>query len=425
MKGRIVLSLFAAVWVWFPSEADAVCRLGLERVVSGLERPVGLAFPPDGSGRMFILEQHVGRMRVFDMANRELLAEPVLELGNLSTGGEQGLLGMAFDPDYASNGRFYVNVTVSNGTTEIRQYSTLSDNPNVVSPRGSRVLLSYSQPFSNHNGGWIDFGPDGHLYIASGDGGSGFDPGNRAQRLDTLLGKMLRIDVDGTDGSTGEYGIPPDNPFVAMEGARPEIWALGLRNPWRNSFDRLTGDLYIGDVGQGEIEEISFQSGDSPGGENYGWRVMEGTLCSDNSQAGGNPPCDSPLFVPPIHEYRHPTGLAVVGGYVYRGQAIPWLRGTYFFADYVTTRIWSFRYDGADVTEFADRTSELDPGRQIGLISSFGEDRQGEIYIVDMDAGAVYRIVTGEEQPAGDLDNDCDVDLADLAILAENWMAGK
>ena len=403
----------------------AICRLGLELVASGLERPVGLAFPPDGSDRMFVLEQHTGRIKVFDLSSRQLIAPDFLELDGLSTGSEQGLLGMAFDPNYAQNGRFYLNLTTSNGTTEIRTYQTRPDNPNAVHSRGMQVILSFSQPFANHNGGWIEFGPDGYLYIASGDGGSGFDPGNRAQSLDTLLGKLLRIDVHGTDGSTGAYGIPADNPFVDTPGARPEIWAYGLRNPWRNGFDPLTGDLYIGDVGQGDIEEIDFQPADSPGGENYGWRVMEGTMCSDNSQADGNPPCDSPLFIPPLYEYRHPTGLAVVGGYVYRGAFMPWLRGTYFFADYVTTRIWSFRYDGSELTDFADRTTELDPDRQIGLISTFGQDRDGEIYLVDMDAGDVYRITTGEEQPAGDLDNDCDVDFGDMAILADNWLVGK
>jgi glucose/arabinose dehydrogenase len=215
---------------------------------------------------------------------------------------------------------------------------------------------------------------------------------------------------------------------VGVAGTRPEIWAYGLRNAWRCSFDRTTGDLYIADVGQREIEEINFQPADSAGGENYGWRVMEGTRCNDDTRADGNPPCDDPSLVPPIHEYSHAVGFSVTGGYVYRGQGISGLAGTYFFADYVEGRIWSFRYDGQVVTEFAERTDELDPPERevgIGLISSFGEDAEGELYILDLGDGEIFKLVQAEPPVEGDLNGDCAVDFADLNILAGNWMAGK
>ncbi len=420
--GSLVLVVSAACTV----STQAACPLGLERVASGLVRPVGAAHPRDGSQRLFIHEQHTGRIRILDLATNRLRETPFLDIDGLATGGEQGLLGMAFAPDYVRTGLFYVNLTVSGGATQVRRYRVSRTDPDVADPGSMTVVLSFSQPYSNHNGGWIGFGPDGYLYIATGDGGAGFDPGNRAQDLSTLLGKLLRIDVNGTDGATGEYGIPPDNPFLDMPSARPEIWAYGLRNPWRCSFDRATGDLYIGDVGQGEIEEIDFQSGGDAGGANYGWRVMEGTQCSDNSQAAGNPPCDDPSLVPPIHEYVHPVGFSVTGGYVYRGAALGGLRGTYFFADYGTARIWSFRYDGGAVREFTDRTPVLNAnGRDLGLISSFGVDERGELYLLDMEDGEVYKLISTQDPIPGDLNGDCQVDFADLNILAGNWMVGR
>ena len=411
------------------SVVAARCKLTLERLAAGLDRPSGIAYPKDGSRRIFILEQHAGRIRVMDLKTNTIAPTPFLQIGNLATGNEQGLLGMAFHPDYTSNGLFYVNITVTGGSfgsgrTEIREYAVSSTDPNAADAASGRTILSYDQPYGNHNGGWIDFGPDGFLYIASGDGGSGNDPGNRAQTLDTLLGKILRIDVDASDA--GLYGIPPDNPFVDVPGARPEIWVYGLRNPWRCGFDRGTGDLYIGDVGQGQIEEVDYQAAESPGGENYGWRVMEGTRCADSSQTEGNPPCSDPSLVPPIYEYSHPTGFAVVGGYVYRGQAIGGLQGTYFVADYQTTRIWSFRYDGNDVSEFVDRTEELEPGSfDLKLISSFGEDEAGELYFLDMADGEVFRLVSDSPTFVGDFDHNCRVDFRDTLLLAEDWLSGE
>lgn len=424
-RRKILLAMAALCVLSFVPVGQAVCRLGLELVASGLNRPVGIACPDDGSERMFIIEQQTGRIRILDLATGTLLAEPFLTIPGLATGNEQGLLGIALDPNFPQNPFLYVNLTVAGGTTEIRRYTLARGNSNAANPQSMVVLLSYAQPFSNHNGGWLGFGPDHYLYISTGDGGSGFDPGNRAQSLNTLLGKMLRLDVRGTDGATGLYGIPPDNPFATVGGARPEIWAYGLRNPWRCSFDRATGDLYIADVGQNEIEEVNFQPASSPGGENYGWRMMEGTRCSDNTQFAGNPPCDDPSLVPPIHEYTHAVGISVTGGYVYRGRALGGLQGTYFFADYGSARIWSFRYDGLALTDFAERTAEIDPApRRLGLISSFGEDEDGELYLLDLNDGEVYRLVSAEAPVVGDLNNDCQVDFVDLSVLAGNWMAG-
>ncbi|MDY0355649.1 MAG: PQQ-dependent sugar dehydrogenase [Sedimentisphaerales bacterium] len=420
---RLVVVLSLAILLP-PAAVWAVCPLALEMVASGLNRPVGVAWPDDGTNRLFVIEQHTGRIRIVDLNTGSMLAAPFLSLGGLASGNEQGLVGLAFDPLHANNGLFYVNVTVAGGATEIRRYRVSRTSWDVADPDSGVVLLSIAQPFSNHNGGWIAFGPDGYLYISTGDGGSGFDPGNRAQNLDTLLGKLLRIDVRAIDGPTGQYGIPPDNPFVGVPGARPEIWAYGLRNAWRCSFDRLTGDLYIADVGQNQIEEINFQPASSSGGENYGWRIMEGTRCSDDSRAGGNPPCDDPSLVPPIYEYTHAVGVSVTGGYVYRGHKLGGLQGTYFFGDYGSARIWSFRYDGATLTEFAERTAALNPGlANVGFLSSFGEGPDGELYMLDLVGGTLLRMVSAAEPIPGDLNNDCRVDLADLAILAGNWLA--
>lgn len=426
MKRQALFAMVAIVSAAFLTRpVAAVCRLGLELVVSGLNRPVGMAGPDDGSGRAFVIEQHTGRIRIVDLKAGLILPTPFLTIAGLATGNEQGLLGLTFEPNFPQSPFFYVNVTTSGGTSEIRRYALSRTDLDQANPQSMVVVLSYAQPFSNHNGGWLGFGPDGYLYISTGDGGSGFDPGNRAQSLNTLLGKLLRIDVRATDGPTGLYGIPPDNPFVTVSGARPEIWAYGLRNPWRCSFDRATGDLYIADVGQSEIEEIGFQPAFSPGGENYGWRIMEGTLCSDNSQAGDNPPCNDSVLVSPIHEYTHAVGFSVTGGYVYRGHALGGLQGTYIFGDYGTARIWSFRYDGNTLSEFTDRTAEIDPSpRRINFISSFAEDAHGELYVLDLGDGELYRIVSAQAPVAGDLNNDCQVDFADLSILADNWLAG-
>ncbi|MDD5556651.1 MAG: PQQ-dependent sugar dehydrogenase [bacterium] len=368
--------------------------LSTVRVTGGLVRPLYVTHAPGDPGRIFIVEQRdgvTGRVRILDLGTGALLPAPFLSISPVSTGGEQGLLGLAFHPDYADNGFFYVNYTDAGGTKVIARY-TVSGDPDIADAASAQTVLTIPQPYENHNGGWMGFGPDGYLYITSGDGGSGGDPHNYAQDLDSLLGKMLRIDVDGDDfpGDPGRnYRIPPDNPFADGPGL-DEIWAYGLRNPWRASFDRETGDLWTGDVGQDEREEIDFQPGASAGGENYGWRCYEGSIPYDT---GGCPPPAEMVF--PVHDYSHAGGnCSVTGGSVYRGSAMPWLAGTYFFADFCTARIWSFRFDGANVTEFADRTADLAPGGgfAINLVSSFGEDADGELYICDL-GGEVFRIV--------------------------------
>jgi len=400
-------------------ESSAV-SITAQRVATGLARPIYAGAPEGDTTRLFIAEQHTGRIQILDLTSGAMRPAPFLDLSNLATGSEQGLLGVAFHPNFADNGKFYVNLTVSDGDTEIREY-TVSDDPHVADPNSSRLVMGFDQPFGNHNGGWMDFGPnDGYLYIATGDGGSGNDPDNRALDItNQRLGKILRIDVDGDNGPTGQYGIPEDNPFVNVTGD-DEIWAFGLRNPWRNGFDRATGDLYIADVGQGAREEVNFQAAESAGGENYGWRVMEGTLCVNPDRSN---PCDAPSYIDPIHEYDHSGapdgGFAITGGYVYRGGAMPFLDGTYFFADYISDQVWTFRYDGETKTEFQNRTNSIHPtAGVVDRISSFGEDASGELYMVSL-AGDVFKLV-----PLwGDVDDNGVVDLVDLNNVRNNFGA--
>jgi glucose/arabinose dehydrogenase len=369
--------------------------------------------------RLFVVEQHTGNVRIIDAVSGQVHPTPFLTVGGLSTGGEQGLLGLAFHPNYAQNGFLYVNFTNAQGATVIRRYQVSENDPNRADPASSFNIMSYAQPFANHNGGWMGFGPvDGYLYISSGDGGSANDPGNRAQDItDQKLGKMLRLDVDGDDfpvDNSRNYAIPQSNPFVGIDGD-DEIWGYGLRNPWRAGFDRATGDLYIGDVGQGQREEIDFQPAGSPGGENYGWRLREGTL---NTGLGSTTGLD---LVDPIHEYSHTNNnISVTGGYVYRGNNIGGdLAGTYFFADFGSARIWTLRYANGQVSEFTDRTQEFrSQNIRISQIASFGEDAQGNLYVVSL-AGSIFRFTA---IPAmGDADGDGDVDLGDFAILQDNF----
>ncbi|MFH1719666.1 MAG: PQQ-dependent sugar dehydrogenase [Planctomycetota bacterium] len=422
-------ALLAVIMVTCPARASAITA---ELVASGLSRPLYVTSVAGDVGRLFIVEQHTGRIKVLNLNTGMVNTTPFLDLDGLATGNEQGLLGLAFHPDYAVNGFFYVNFTGANGTTNIRRYRVSTVNPDLADEATGTTVMTYSQPFANHNGGWLGFGPDGFLYICSGDGGSGNDPGNRAQDItDQRLGKIMRIDINGDDfqaDSSRNYAIPADNPFVGTTGD-DEIWAYGLRNPWRASFDRLTGDLYIADVGQNQREEIDFQPASSKGGENYGWRVMEGTNCNFPNDPS---PCNDPSFTPPIYEYLHTGGLdggySITGGYVYRGP-IHQLQGTYFFADYVSNQIWSFRFDGTEITDFTNRTAELSgDGGSVGSISSFGEDVSGNLYIVDLD-GEVFKIVCGPGDSLrrttrrGDFDGDCDIDLTDFAAFASAWLS--
>jgi len=350
--------------------AGAQSAIDLDLVVDGLERPVFAGHAGDGSGRLFVLEQ-AGRVRVVD--DGALLERPFLDLtSRVSAGGERGLLGLAFHPDFARNRRFFVDYTrASDGATVIAEYRALRRDPDRAS-RIRRVLLTVAQPFSNHNGGMLAFGPDGHLYIGLGDGGSGGDPRNHAQNRSSLLGKILRLDVDGAR----PYAIPPDNPF-ADGGGRREIYALGLRNPWRFSFDRRSGRLFAGDVGQNESEEIDLIRR----GRNYGWPIMEGRLCF-RPRTG----CERSGLTLPIVSYRHAGGrCSITGGYVYRGAAIRDLVGTHLSADLCSGEIFGLRR--------GRRSLLLDTDLRI---SSFGEDEAGELYLVDL-AGAVYRIVSAAE----------------------------
>lgn len=361
-----------------------------ERVASGLNRPVFVTAPPADT-RLFIVEQR-GVIKI--QKNGAVLPTPFLDIDALipdpSANDERGLLGLAFDPGYPTNGRFYVYYYSLANQTVVARY-LVSGDPDVANPLSASILFSVNQPAANHNGGTIAFGPaDGYLYLGLGDGGGSGDANNRAQNPLDMLGKIIRLDVSGPGG----YTVPPSNPFVGNPAYLPEIWALGVRNPYRYSFDRQNADLWIADVGQNNWEEIDVQPAAGAGGENYGWRLMEGNHCY-------NPPtgCESIAgLTDPIYEYSHSAGCSVTGGYVYRGAAIPSLAGTYFFADYCAGTIWSLRYDGLAITEFTDRTAELAPGGGLSIqsISGFGEDGSGEIYIVDRGTtttGEVYRIL--------------------------------
>jgi uncharacterized repeat protein (TIGR01451 family) len=350
-------------------------------IVSGFNRPIQVTHAGDGSDRLFVVEQ---TGRIWIVRNGAVSPTPFLDLSGLVVCcGERGLLGLAFHPDYGNNGHLYVDYTRSgDGATVIARY-TVSADPDLADPTSASILLTIAQPYTNHNGGQLLFGPDGYLYIGMGDGGSGGDPHNHGQNPDTLLGAMLRIDVDG--GSP--YGIPPDNPYVGTGGA-DQIWAIGLRNPWRFSFDRATGDLYIGDVGQNQWEEISTQATGTPGGVNFGWRCREGTHTYNSA-----PPCDDPAHLAtltdPIAEYSHSEGRSVTGGFVYRGQRYPTLVGRYFYADYVEGKIWSLYQTGADPDTWSAPALELDTGLNI---SAFGEDEAGELYVVGYSDGTVRRL---------------------------------
>ena len=371
------------------------------RVARGFTRPIYLGAPPADESRLFIAEQDTGLIRI--IKNGEPLPTPFLDLkSRIRTGSERGLLGMTFHPNYASNGYIYVNYTrSSDGDTFIARYTRSATNPDLADPNSHTIILGpVNQTASNHNAGGLAFGPDGYLYIPFGDGGGSGDPNCQAQNGQLFLGKMLRIDVDGGT----PYAIPPTNPFIGNQDFLDEIWSYGWRNPWRFSFDRANGDIYVGDVGQSAREEVSYQPGNSTGGENYGWKMMEGFNCFSTRNCTRPPACNSPLLTLPIHDYvSSPSDCTVIGGYVYRGCGIPGLEGTYFFADYCTGRLASFRYDGQNLTQLTQRTTELRPNAgAIGRITSFGEDARGEIYIVDLD-GEIFKIVPSGAAPAQNL----------------------
>jgi glucose/arabinose dehydrogenase len=344
-------------------------------VVSGLRNPLDLQSAPGDAERLYVVEQG-GRIRV--VRGGQLQTAAFLDVsGRISSGGERGLLGLAFHPQFATNRRFFVNYTDPRGDTHVAEFRASS--ADAADPASERVLLAVAQPFANHNGGGLTFDNSGRLLIALGDGGSGGDPLGNGQRLDTFLGKILRVDVD----SGTPYAVPADNPFRATPGARPEIWAYGLRNPFRISVDRPTGDLYSGDVGQNRVEEIDVGLASRRGGENYGWNTMEGLQCYSPSSG-----CDRTGLTLPVYEYTHSEGCSVTGGVVYRGCRMPDLSGTYFFGDFCTGLVRSFRLASGQATEGRDWTAGV---RGINSPSSFGTDADGEVYVVDYD-GEVYRL---------------------------------
>jgi glucose/arabinose dehydrogenase len=438
VRAGVCLALLAQ-----PAGADIPLRA--KRVASGLSFALGLGQPPGDDGRLFAIEKGgddgIAHIKIVDLATNTVNPTPFLTLSNVYTLVESGLLGIAFDPEYQSNGHFYLNLTVPGGQfnvsqTQIRRYTRSATNPNLADPASMQVLMRFDQPQFNHNGGWLGFGPnDGYLYIASGDGGGSNDQAGghtagigNAQDTSKLLGKMLRIDVRGDDFPSdplknyaiprGGPGKPPKNPFAPAAGSAEnpsgadEIWAYGLRNPWRNSFDRKTGDLWIADVGQGQWEEVDFQPASSTGGENYGWVAKEGTRVTNVTPV-------PPGVVDPIHEYNAPGDYAITGGYVYRGSENPALEGTYIFADSSSGQIWSLRYDAATKTVSKHRhlTGQIVPDAgSLGPIYSFGEDNLGRIYMIDGDE--IFRLV-----PAlpGDANGDRDVDYNDFITLYNNF----
>jgi glucose/arabinose dehydrogenase len=342
--------------------------------------PLEMTAPNDGTGRLFVGNQEG---QVWVVARDGTVGKtPMVDLSKrLVSGGEQGLLGIAVHPAFPTDPRFFVDFTNTNGDTVIASLAIDPANPDRLDPTSFKQLLFIDQPFDNHNGGSIQFGPDGYLTIAMGDGGSGGDPLGNGQNLNVLLAKILRIDVDGSP-SAGPYAIPPENPY-AKGGGKPEIWITGTRNPWRTSFDRTTGDFWIGDVGQDQWEEVDVVRKGTPGPVNLGWSVAEATHCYNTRV------CDQSAFLPPVAEYSHDKGCAVVGGYVYRGSTFPFLAGTYLFSDNCTSRIW-----GLDATSIGP-SAPVEVGSVTGNVASFGQDAQGELYVLTLE-GFVLRVAAAQ-----------------------------
>ena len=342
-------------------------RLELRPVAFGFDQPLGAVSAFDGSGRLFVVEQ-TGAIRI--VRGGEVAPDPFLDISALiSAGGERGLLGLAFHPRFESNRRLYINYTDTLGDTVVAELRASASDPDRADPTTMRVLLRIDQPFPNHNGGHVAFGPDGYLYIASGDGGSAGDPLGNGQDTSSLLGKLLRIDVDAAGGGR-PYGIPEDNPFADGGGA-PEVWAYGLRNPWRFSFDEPAGKLWVADVGQDAVEEVN-RAPAKRGGLNYGWNVMEGERCFEPPEG-----CEQAGLELPVTSYTHAEGCSVTGGYVYRGERFPALYGGYFFADYCSGYLWGL---AAGARRGTPAVRLLESGR---AIASFGVDERGELYVVD------------------------------------------
>ncbi len=367
----------------------AHAKPGVESVATGFNRPLWVGAPSHVKDRLWVIEQD-GRIWIVDAKTGEKQKEPFLEIAEQvrRKGNEEGLLGLAFAPDFEKSGRFYVNFVDKQQNTRIARFLSKGPDFKTADPGSQEVLLSFKQPFENHNGGWLGFGPDRMLYVATGDGGAADDPHGNGQAVNTHLGKILRLDVSPENG----YTVPKDNPSFGMD-AKPEIWAIGMRNPWRCSFDRTTGDFWIGDVGQNRWEEIDFLPKGKGAGSNFGWRLREGDKENPNQGIAGDKPKN---HVEPVYVYQHGSksdeGLSVTGGYVYRGP-VKELQGRYIFGDYNNRRVWSFLLKGGKATGVQDHTDDFQPeAGKLGMISSFGEDSLGNVYIVDQ-GGAILRIV--------------------------------
>ena len=379
----IALSLFVG---FIPVTASA--NIGTKLIASGLEEPVWAESPTGMPDRLWIVEKS-GTIRILDFKSGErTLFLDIRDRIKIKMN-EQGLLGMAFSKDYTISGRFYVYYTNQKGNSEIVRFTASGEKIDKCDASTGELLLEIPQRAKNHNGGWIDFGPDGYLYISTGDGGSAFDPKNHGQDLTTHLGKILRIDVSPETG----YAIPPDNPFIDQGKAKPEIYAYGLRNPWRCSWDRKTNDFYIADVGQRAWEEINFMPAGKGSGANYGWRLREGLIASPKKGVGGEKPNKA---IDPIYVYEHSGGLfsgvSVTGGYVYRG-SIESIQGKYFFADFANPRVWSFEVKDGKAVNPEDWTDRLKPDEgRLNKIASFAEDHDGELLIISL-GGDIFKIV--------------------------------
>lgn len=384
-----------------PAAAQAPVPLDTVRVASGLTLPTHVTHAPGDTARLFITEQRsgtVGRVRILNIPGNTLNATPYLSVSPVSVGNEEGLLGLAFHPNFATNGFFYVYYTNSSGNNQIVRYTANAPfmTSTTADAASATQVITFSHPTnSNHNGGWIGFGPDNYLYAGTGDGGSGNDPPGNGQNINAVLGKILRIDVNGDDfpaDTTKNYAIPPTNPFAGATPGADEVWHYGIRNPWRCSFDRQTGDFWIGDVGQNAIEEIDFVPA-GLGGLNFGWRCMEGLSCTGLTGCT----CNAPTLTLPVHTYPHTAGAcSVTGGYRYRGSALCGWNGVYFFADYCSAQISSFSFNGSTISNLTNRTAELAPGGGLAInsITSFGEDEAGELYIVDQ-GGEIFKVIPG------------------------------
>lgn len=389
------------------SFAQAQIDLQLNLISDVFSSPVDITNA--GDERLFIVEK-AGYIRILSK-DGQVNSTPFLNIDTLINDlGERGLLGLAFHPAYSDNGYFFVNYTNNDGNTVVARYEVSDSDPDVADHSSASILLTIVQPFSNHNGGDLNFGPDGYLYIALGDGGDGGDPQNHGQRRQSLLGKILRIDVDNGD----PYAIPEDNPFAQTDETLDEIWALGLRNPWRFSFDRMTGDMWIGDVGQGNLEEIDFQAAASTGGENYGWRCYEGTVPYNTNDCGA-----STDYTFPIHAYESnlPIGCSVTGGFVYRGATFPLLYGKYIYADYCSGKIWALEQDESG--EWIN--TELFDGPNSRYVS-FGEDHEGELYLAGIN-GDIYQ-VQDITTPTRDIPLQADLNLRPNPFGSEFWVEG-